>query len=180
MAGREMIVTSALHRQNWSTTEVIVQPSKRRCRPRTCFGDTQKVSVPTTDPAPPPDLAEVNALMNNAREAVFFATFLLGESGKNNIIGTAVDLTQKPGGPLVLGAVSDPRALPKPSDGQDPGDTSTDSHGRTHKLPPPAIWWPAGQQSRIVMIRAAVVNIPVGNFRPELLSAGHEIGRAHV
>ena len=25
------------------------------------------------------------------------------------------------------------------------------------------------------MIRAAVVNIPVGNFRPELLSAGHAI-----
>jgi hypothetical protein len=90
------------------------------------------VSVPTTDPAPPPDLAEVNALMNNALEAVFFATFLPGESGKNNIIGTAVDLTQKPGGPLVLGAVSNPRALPKSSDGQDPGDTFTDSHGRTH------------------------------------------------
>ena len=82
--------------------------------------NTQKVSVPKTDPPPPPDLAEVNALMNNAREAVFFATFLPGESGKNNIIGTAVDLAQKPGGPLVLGAVSDPRALPSPPTGKIP------------------------------------------------------------
>src|SRR5262249_34492929 len=57
--------------------------------------NTQKVSVPKTAPPPPPDLTEVNDLMNNAREAVFFATFLPGESGNNNIIGTAVSLAQK-------------------------------------------------------------------------------------
>ena len=125
MAGREMIVTSALHRQNWSTTEVIVQPSKRRCRPRTCFGDTQKVSVPTTDPAPPPDLAEVNALMNNAREAVFFATFLLGESGKNNIIGTAVDLTQSPVAHWSSVRSATPGRCPSPPT------------GKTRETPPP-------------------------------------------
>jgi hypothetical protein len=43
------------------------------------------------------------------------------------------------------------------------------------KLPPPAIWWPAGDQSKVAMIRAAAVRVPFGNLRPELLTAGHAI-----
>jgi phosphatidylserine/phosphatidylglycerophosphate/cardiolipin synthase-like enzyme len=42
-------------------------------------------------------------------------------------------------------------------------------------LPPPAIWWPGGDQSKVAIIRAAAVRIPFGNLRPELLTAGHAI-----
>jgi phosphatidylserine/phosphatidylglycerophosphate/cardiolipin synthase-like enzyme len=43
------------------------------------------------------------------------------------------------------------------------------------KLPPPAIWWPGGDKSKVAIIRAAAVRIPFGNLRPELLTAGHAI-----
>jgi len=94
-----------------------------------------------------------------------------GVSGRNNIIGKAADLASKKDGPLVLGAISDPAALPPPSSPVD--GPQVDAQGK--KLPPPAIWWPGGDDSRIVMIRAAAVRIPYGNLRPELLTAGHAI-----
>jgi phosphatidylserine/phosphatidylglycerophosphate/cardiolipin synthase-like enzyme len=135
--------------------------------------NTAKTSVPSKDPARPPDLDEVYRLMDQAKDAIFFLTFLPGVSGKNNIIGEAADLatnTDK----LVLGAISDPSAMPPPSAGPGPT-TYTDADGVTKKLPPPAIWWPGGDESRVVMIRAAAVRVPFGNFVPELLSAGHAI-----
>jgi phosphatidylserine/phosphatidylglycerophosphate/cardiolipin synthase-like enzyme len=137
--------------------------------------NTPETAVPSHNPHRPPDLDEVYQLMDNARDAIFFLTFLPGVSGRNNIIGEAAALAGKPDGPLVLGAISDPSAMPPPSDGDDPSGTYVDERGVTRKLPPPAIWWPAGQQSRVVMIRAAAVRIPFGNFRPELLTAGHAI-----
>ena len=137
--------------------------------------NTPETAVPAHNPRRPPDLDEVYQLMDNARDAIFFLTFLPGVSGTNNIIGEAAALAAKPDGPLVLGAISDPSAMPPPSDGDDPNANYVDEHGVTRKLPPPAIWWPEGQQSRVVMIRAAAVHIPFGNFRPELLTAGHAI-----
>jgi len=53
--------------------------------------------------------------------------------------------------------------------------TYTKPDGTTAKLPRPAIWWPAGADGRIVMIRAAAVGSQTGNLRPELLTAGHAI-----
>jgi phosphatidylserine/phosphatidylglycerophosphate/cardiolipin synthase-like enzyme len=68
-------------------------------------------------------------------------------------------------------AISDPTALPeyKP-----PAKTAGQKKGAI-KLPPPAIWWPGGDQSKVAIIRAAAVRIPFGNLRPELLTAGHAI-----
>jgi hypothetical protein len=136
--------------------------------------NTDKVAVPKDVSEPPPDLAEVYDLMDHA-SAIFFLTFLPGEWAKNCIVEKAMELVDKPDGPLVLGACSSPKALPKPSDGSDPGGTYKDEHGKTRPLPMPAIWWPKGDQSRIAMIRAAAIDVPIGNFQPELLSAGNAI-----
>jgi phosphatidylserine/phosphatidylglycerophosphate/cardiolipin synthase-like enzyme len=135
--------------------------------------NTAKPSVPARDPATPPDLQVVYDLMRAAKEAIFFLTFLPGVSGKNNIIGVAADIAVAKNGPLVVGAVSDPKAMPN-YDAKDAA-TYVDTKGKTKPLPPPAIWWPGGDTSRIAMIRAAAVRVPFGNFQPELLTAGHAI-----
>jgi phosphatidylserine/phosphatidylglycerophosphate/cardiolipin synthase-like enzyme len=138
--------------------------------------NTPQSSVPSSPvpPPEPPDLAEVYQLMRDAKDAIFFLSFLPGVFGKNNIIGVASEIAAKPDGPLVLGAISAPKALPI-AEGQDFDATYVDDKGRTKKLPKPAIWWPQGQDGRIVMVRATAVRIPFGNFRPELLTAGNAI-----
>jgi phosphatidylserine/phosphatidylglycerophosphate/cardiolipin synthase-like enzyme len=70
-----------------------------------------------------------------------------------------------------MGAISDPTALP---DYKAAAKKAVKKKGGI-KLPPPAIWWPAGDQSKVALIRAAAVRIPFGNLRPELLTAGHAI-----
>ena len=133
---------------------------------------TKAVTVPKMSPATPPDLSIVYDMMDKARRAILFLTFLPGISGKNNIIGKAAELAKNKPNLLVVGAVSDPKAMP---DYAPATDTYTDAKGKVKKLPPPAIWWPNGEDSRVVMIRAAAVRIPFGNLRPELLTAGHAI-----
>ncbi|HUO40150.1 MAG TPA: phospholipase D-like domain-containing protein [Mycobacterium sp.] len=135
--------------------------------------NTAKTTVPSQDPIRPPDLDEVYQLMDRAHDAIFFLTFMPGVSGKNNIIGEAADLaanTDK----LILGAISDPAAMPPPTAGPGPT-TYVDAKGVTHKLPPPAIWWPGGDKSQMAIVRATAIQVPFGNFRTELLSAGNAI-----
>jgi phosphatidylserine/phosphatidylglycerophosphate/cardiolipin synthase-like enzyme len=140
-----------------------------------CSPNTKQAAVPKDDPPRPPDLSSVYQLMDEARSAIFFLTFLPGLSGKNNIIGEAALLTEKKPKLLVMGAISDPKALPPPEATANEPTTYTDSKGKVHKMPPPAIWWPHGEKSRVAMIRAAALKIPFGNLRPELLTAGHAI-----
>jgi phosphatidylserine/phosphatidylglycerophosphate/cardiolipin synthase-like enzyme len=140
-----------------------------------CSPNTKEAAVPKTNPKRPPDLDTVYQLMDNAKSAILFLTFLPGYFGQNNIIGEAAALAEKRPELFVLGAVSDPKALPPSADESGVPDTYTDPHGKVHKMPPPAIWWPHGEQSRIAMIRAAALKIPFGNLRPELLTAGHAI-----
>lgn len=140
-----------------------------------CAPNTKETAVPKTDPKRPPDLETVYELMEKAKCAIFFLTFLPGYAGQNNIIGEAAALAETMPNLFVLGAVSDPKALPPTPEESGQPETYTDTKGKTRKLPPPAIWWPHGEQSRIVMIRAAALKIPFGNLRPELLTAGRAI-----
>jgi phosphatidylserine/phosphatidylglycerophosphate/cardiolipin synthase-like enzyme len=126
----------------------------------------------------PNDLAAVYQMMTGAKEAILFLTFMPGESGKQNIIGEAAQLARDKPKLFVMGAISDPKAMPnyvRVKKGEPNPDEYTDPTGKIKKLPPRAIWWPDGDESRVVMIRAAAVRIPVGNLRPELLTAGHAI-----
>lgn len=143
-----------------STVELFFSPNTQ--------AKTKNAKSPT-----PVDLARVYALMEGAKDAILFLTFFPGVGGNQNIIGTAADLAQDRPDLLVLGAISDPDALPE--SGSDEPKTYVMSDGKTAKLPPRAIWWPDGDNSRLVMVRAAAVTEPTGDLKPELLSAGHAI-----
>jgi hypothetical protein len=135
------------------------------------FSPNTATNKKTADSPMPGDLNDVYSLMDHSRQAIFFLTFMPGESGKQNIIGEAAKLASARSDLLVLGAISDPRALPNyvaPKKG-------TASAKPKVKIPAPSVWWPAGNQSRIVMVRATAITTPYGDMHPELLSAGHAI-----
>ena len=142
-----------------------------------CAPNTTPPAVPAQNPTRPPDLTDVYEMMDAARKAILVLVFLPGQSGRNNIIGEAALLAAKRKDLFVMGAISDPTAMPNYEGAKKgaPPDIYVDAQGKKKKLPPPAIWWPEGEDSRIVMIRAAAVRIPFGNLRPELLTAGHAI-----
>jgi phosphatidylserine/phosphatidylglycerophosphate/cardiolipin synthase-like enzyme len=144
-----------------TTLEVMFSPNTK--------AKTKNAASPT-----PLDLSRVYSLMEHAKEAILFLTFLPGIAGNQNIIGTAATLAAQRPELLVQGAISDPSALPPPSA---PGaaKTYTKPDGTTARLPPQAIWWPQGEDSRIAMIRAAAVTTATGDLKPELLTAGHAI-----
>jgi len=138
------------------------------------FSPNTRTSTKTATSPTPPDLARVYSLMEHAQDALLFLTFLPGMGGNQNIIGTAAQLAAERPGLLVQGAISDPKALP-PAAGGDGPTTYTKPDGTESKLPQRAIWWPGGDTSRVVMIRAAAITQQLGNLRPELLTAGHAI-----
>jgi hypothetical protein len=123
-----------------------------------------------TDTSPMPgDLNDVYSLMDHASKAILFLTFMPGESGKQSIIQEATKLAKDRRDLLVAGAISDPSAMPNfvpPAKGTDKPAV---------EIPPPTVWWPDGDNSRIAMIRATAISTPVGDLHPELLSAGHAI-----
>lgn len=136
------------------------------------FSPNTKAKTKDQDSPTPVDLARVYSLMEHAEHALLFLTFLPGVGGNQNIIGTAAHLAATQPDLLVQGAISDPSALP--ADDGAPS-TYTKPDGSTAKLPQRAIWWPGGDKSRIVMVRAAAITEQDGDLRPELLSAGHAI-----
>jgi phosphatidylserine/phosphatidylglycerophosphate/cardiolipin synthase-like enzyme len=60
----------------------------------------------------PPDLIEVYRRMRLAKEAILFLAFYPGQSGKDCIIGEAIDIGLQDPTLLVTGAVSSPQAMP--------------------------------------------------------------------
>jgi phosphatidylserine/phosphatidylglycerophosphate/cardiolipin synthase-like enzyme len=92
----------------------------------------RKKPTSKTKPTPvPPDLAEVYRLMRMAREAILFLAFYPGQSGKDCIIGEAIQIGLNDPSLLIAGAVSSAQAMPnyrpakKAPDGTvtDPGDS---------------------------------------------------------
>jgi len=153
--------------------------------------NTTQPTVPKKNAVRPVDLKEVYERMDTAKNAIMFLVFMPGRSGVNNVIGEAATIAsaERAGksdgeslrlakrltsiadkGRFVMGAISDPTAMPD----YKPPAKGAAKRGAI-KLPPPAIWWPGGDQSKVALIRAAAVRIPFGNLRPELLTAGHAI-----
>ncbi len=149
--------------------------------------NTKQPTVPKKSPARPADLKEVYNRMDAAENAIMFLVFMPGRSGVNNIIGEAAYIADGESarfakkltsisdkGRFVLGAISDPTAMPDYKSSAK-GTKKAPAKKGAIKLPPPAIWWPGGPGSQVAMVRAAAVRIPFGNLRPELLTAGHAI-----
>jgi phosphatidylserine/phosphatidylglycerophosphate/cardiolipin synthase-like enzyme len=139
----------------------------------TYFSPNTKAKVKNEASPTPVDLSRVYALMEHADKAILFLTFYPGVRGEQNIIGQAADLAKTRPELLIQGAISNPAALPPAM----PGEPTTYQTvtGETKDLPQRAIWWPDGENSRLVMVRAAAVSVKTGDLRPELLSAGHAI-----
>ncbi|WP_188263122.1 phospholipase D-like domain-containing protein [Azospirillum tabaci] len=62
--------------------------------------------------AVPPDLNHVYRLIRRARKAIFFLAFYPGQSGKDCVVGEALSIGLKDSELLIIGAVSDPKAMP--------------------------------------------------------------------
>jgi phosphatidylserine/phosphatidylglycerophosphate/cardiolipin synthase-like enzyme len=73
--------------------------------------NTKQATKPSKNPATPPDLGAVYALMKEATQAILFAVFLPSRQGKNSIVQWAIEVGQKKK-LLVYGACSDPTVLP--------------------------------------------------------------------
>jgi len=73
--------------------------------------NTDAVTKPK-DPAAPPDLANAFELMKGANKAIFFLTFMPSVAGDKSIIAQSIDVATAKPDLLVLGAISDGRALP--------------------------------------------------------------------
>ena len=124
-------------------------------------------------PPVPPDLQEVYRMMRLAKQAIFFLAFYPGQSGRDCIIGEAVDIGRKDGELLVLGVVSSAQAMPNyvpghAGDGGDDGEGDDDVEASA-----PATFFDAN----VSVVRAARIDdrAIVGNFGAEVLSAGRAI-----
>ncbi len=133
------------------------------------FSPNTKTAAKTKTSPMPGDLNDVYSLMDHAKKAILFLTFMPGVSGQQNIIGEAAKLAKERPDLLVAGAISDPSAMPNYVR---PAKSATKPKT---KIPAPTVWWPDGDNSRIAMIRATAISTPVGDLHPELLSAGHAI-----
>jgi phosphatidylserine/phosphatidylglycerophosphate/cardiolipin synthase-like enzyme len=75
------------------------------------YSPNTKAATKTKTSPTPPDLAHVFTRMSNAKDAIFFLTFMPSVAGDQSIIVESIDVaTEK--NLLVLGAISDGRALP--------------------------------------------------------------------
>jgi phosphatidylserine/phosphatidylglycerophosphate/cardiolipin synthase-like enzyme len=136
--------------------------------------NTPTLGTPQTRTVPP-DLKVVFDLMKKANDAIFFLVFNPGRTdaeGKdvNTIVSAGIDFGRFDQKLLVMGAISDPTALPgyqQPPKGQEKDKNAP-------KIPQAAIFSPNGAPN-VLMIRAAAIDDLIGDFQKELLSAGNAI-----
>jgi phosphatidylserine/phosphatidylglycerophosphate/cardiolipin synthase-like enzyme len=72
----------------------------------------KKPTSKTKPPPTPPDLAEVYRRMRQAKEAILFLAFYPGQSGRDCIVGEAIEIGEKDTDLIVTGAVSSAQAMP--------------------------------------------------------------------
>lgn len=136
--------------------------------------NTKKTGTPASRTVPP-DLARAYTLMKGAKDAIFFLVFNPGRTEDegddlNTVIAAAINFGRLDPKLLVMGAISDPSAVP----GYEPPPKGTKPKKGDPKIPARAIFSPPGVPG-VVTIRAAAINDLVGDFQRELLSAGHAI-----
>jgi phosphatidylserine/phosphatidylglycerophosphate/cardiolipin synthase-like enzyme len=123
----------------------------------------------------PPDLARAFELMKAAKHAIFFLVFNPGRTAEegddlNTVIAAAINFGRLDPNLLVMGAISDPTAVP----GYEAPPPGAKPKKGAPKLPQRAIFSPSGAPG-VLMIRAAAISDLIADFQRELLSAGHAI-----
>lgn len=129
----------------------------------------------------PADLRMVFDAMQAAKSTILFLVFNPGRTGTdpdgedvNTAVAQAINLAKFKPELLVLGAISDPTAMPgyKTPPKKTP-EEEAEAKKKPH-VPQPAIFSPSGAPD-VLMIRAAALDDIVGDFQKELLSAGMAI-----
>ena len=122
----------------------------------------------------PPDLADVFAAMDAAKQAIFMLCF---DPGSPSVIGRAVAAAIARPDLLVQGAVSSPDSLPH--DGTTaPRKKVKLPNGHVISIPGPAIT-PAEldghKVNQLLMVRASALRVTTGDLQPEILTTGFAI-----
>ncbi|MDQ0438641.1 phosphatidylserine/phosphatidylglycerophosphate/cardiolipin synthase-like enzyme [Kaistia dalseonensis] len=119
----------------------------------------------------PPDLSDVYRRMRLAKDVILFLAFYPGQSGKDCIIGEAVDIGLKDPRLIVSGAVSSPQAMPnyRPRKKNDPDDPSDDETSDS-----PNVF----SEKNVSIVRAAKIDDKqlLGDFGLEMLAARGNVG----
>jgi phosphatidylserine/phosphatidylglycerophosphate/cardiolipin synthase-like enzyme len=96
------------------------------------YSPNTKSATKPKDPPAPPDLKVVFDLMNNAKDAIFFLTFMPSVAGDKSVIAQSLDVALNKN-LLVLGAISDGRALPGAGTGASGAGSSKKTKGKKTK-----------------------------------------------
>lgn len=121
----------------------------------------------------PPDLDELFSLMTQAQQAIFFLAFLPARGGLYSIIETARQAGETNPNLLVVGAISDPTAMPgyqakKDEDGEEEDETPEEAAARK-----PYVY----DQRHTHIVRASNLGAgtALGDFEAEILKLGTAI-----
>jgi phosphatidylserine/phosphatidylglycerophosphate/cardiolipin synthase-like enzyme len=121
----------------------------------------------TKKTAVPPDLADAFALIDGAKQAVFFLVFMPSRQGIGSVVEHACKLGQGKSDLLVAGAVSDPSVLPNYVAHQR-GEPKPSRNEEPHE-------YKSGDNLSVVQADALFQGDLIGDFEAELKSAGHAI-----
>ena len=132
-------------------------------------------TIPTTRniKVTPPNLVDLFGYMNKAKQAIFFLAFLPSRGGLYSIIDTAVKAGQKKTDLLVVGAISDPTAMPgyqakTPADGEEDDETPEEKAAREPYV------YDKGH-THIVRATSLTSGDLMGDFEAEILKLGNAI-----
>ena len=100
----------ALRRSDMTPVKIALDGGKTAVQAWFC-PDTAASEKNANSPTPP-DLAQLYALMRNAKKAIFFLVFLPGAHGNQSIIDEAIKMGDEDSSLLVLGAISNSLAMP--------------------------------------------------------------------
>ncbi len=114
----------------------------------------------------PPDLAELFARMQQAKQAILFLAFLPSRAGQDSIIAAALAAAKANPALIVAGAISDVTAMP--------GYVAPDPSGRTAAARAGVKPYTYAD-GRVQVVRAAALNDMVGDFEKELLKVGNAV-----
>jgi len=161
----------ALRRANMAPVDAAVQGGRNRDKTSVRLWYAPNTVQASKGSAVPPDLADVFAAMDAAKQAIFLLCFY---PGAPSVIDHAVQAARDWPDLLVQGAVSAPEALPgaqKPITKQQ----VTLPNGKVISIPSPAVT-PAEidghPANRLLMVRATALRVGAGDLQPELLTTG--------
>jgi len=117
----------------------------------------------------PPDLDQLYQRIQAARQAVLFLCFNPGRANDTTVTGQVLTAGARNADLLIVGAISDPAAMPGYVAPQHPAEDGPD--GETVPGSAPFVH----DKGHVHIVRAAALNDIVGDFSHEVLKVGHAV-----